>query len=414
VKRGFLLGSPFLFLVHEKIPRRKTSVGFVRVLGMVAGDLIAQGFLEAALKKEPLPKTDFCRMRGYVGSTTTGVILSKTFKPKGEIVMRSFVRCCSVALLFCTLLASSARAGIIRVPSSPVLFYADGGGDEAFFDVTLSGVPAGFTVENGLYAGYCVSFFDAESPTGMFHPARLYDSTGHLPGDLATLRWDYINYVLNHKQGTADDVQAAIWFFTDNITEGLTVAAQAMIDDALANGANYVPPPGGIVAVVVVATDIAELQTIIIEVPVPPTNPNPCDDRVTGGGWIITTGGAKGNFGVRGGIQNGQLWGGLNYIDHGTKMHVHSTGITSYVVVNPTTRRMTYNVTVNGAPATATVTVTDNGEPGTRDLFRIELSTGYAQGGQLGGTIRRGGGGNIQLHKANCGKKTQAQRGIRR
>src|SRR5262249_28679306 len=41
-------------------------------------------------------------------------------------------------------------------------------------------------------------------------------------------------------------------------------------------------------------------------------------DFVTGGGWITLPSGAKGTFGVAGGIKNGSFWGHLTYIDHGT------------------------------------------------------------------------------------------------
>jgi len=320
--------------------------------------------------------------------------------------MRLLTRLCSLAVLSAGLFASNVvQASALHLPSTPVSFYADGGELNSFFDITLSGVPGGFSVENNLYSGYCVSFFDATSPTGFFHPALLYDSTSpSLPAEFQADYWDVINYILNHKQGFADDVQSAIWFFTDGITAGITPAAQAMIDDALANGNGFVPGVGQLIAVIVHATDDSEIQTLIIEVPVPGVPPSRCDDRITSGGWIITESGAKGNFGAHGGIQNGQLWGGLNYIDHGTGMHVHSAEITNYEVIAPKTRRMTYNVTINGEAGVAVVTETDNGEPGTRDIFIIQLSTGYTEGGQLGGTIKRGGGGNVQLHKAKCKK----------
>jgi hypothetical protein len=116
-------------------------------------------------------------------------------------------------------------------------------------------------------------------------------------------------------------------------------------------------------------------------------------DFVTGGGWITATGGARGNFGVAGGIRNKGLWGHLNYIDHGNGMHVKATGITGYTVVNTTTRRITGTAEINGQSGhTFVVIVSDNGEPGVNDTFSINLSNGYAAAGMLGG-------GNIQLHK---------------
>jgi hypothetical protein len=126
-----------------------------------------------------------------------------------------------------------------------------------------------------------------------------------------------------------------------------------------------------------------------------------CSDRVTGGGFIVDTpSGEKANFGVGGGMQNGRLWGHLNYVDHGDRLHVKATAVTSYSVVDETTRQMTYDVTVNGQAATATVIVSDQGEPGRDDTFAITLSTGYSAGGDLAGN--RPGGGNIQLHRTKC------------
>ncbi|HXF49459.1 MAG TPA: choice-of-anchor P family protein [Verrucomicrobiae bacterium] len=121
------------------------------------------------------------------------------------------------------------------------------------------------------------------------------------------------------------------------------------------------------------------------------------DDFVTGGGWINgTPSGAHGNFGVAGGIKKGALWGHLNYIDHGWNAqgvrHVKGTGVTSYEVVDATTRRIRGTAEVNNQGGyTYEVEVSDNGEPGRNDRFFIRLSNGYSAGGYLQG-------GNIQLH----------------
>jgi hypothetical protein len=128
--------------------------------------------------------------------------------------------------------------------------------------------------------------------------------------------------------------------------------------------------------------------------------PSECDDFLTGGGWIVgTPSGAKANFGVRGGNRHG-LWGGLNYLDHSTRMHVKSTGVTGYSKLSDVGRQINYNVTINGEAGTAVVKVYDNGEPGRDDTFSIQLSNGYSASGSLGGS--RPGGGNLQLHKGKC------------
>src|SRR5436190_3418893 len=50
-----------------------------------------------------------------------------------------------------------------------------------------------------------------------------------------------------------------------------------------------------------------------------PTAPTttPCDDYVTGGGWITGTPTTDhANFGISGGYRDGEFWGRLNYMDH--------------------------------------------------------------------------------------------------
>lgn len=118
-------------------------------------------------------------------------------------------------------------------------------------------------------------------------------------------------------------------------------------------------------------------------------------DFVTGGGWITgTPSGAKGTFGVAGGIKNGAFWGHLTYIDHGPNgPKVKGTGVTAYVIVDATTRRIEGSAEINGQSGfTYTVIVADNGEPGRNDTFTLNLSNGYTASGSLGG-------GNIQLHR---------------
>ena len=117
-------------------------------------------------------------------------------------------------------------------------------------------------------------------------------------------------------------------------------------------------------------------------------------DFLTGGGFITgTPSGAKGNFGVAGGIKNNALWGHLNYIDHGTGMHVKHLTITSYEATGPNERKITGTCKINNVEGfTFAVFAADNGEPGSNDTFNIFLSNGYQAGGYLGG-------GNIQLHK---------------
>ncbi|HZT73810.1 MAG TPA: post-COAP-1 domain-containing protein [Terriglobales bacterium] len=147
---------------------------------------------------------------------------------------------------------------------------------------------------------------------------------------------------------------------------------------------------------------------------------SPTCDFLTGGGWIPNAGASgpgpnpgagngKATFAIEGGCKNGSGWGHLNYIDHGSRMHVVGRAAadcaTAYQVVSngppnsngqPTgCRRMQGSAEINGQPGfTYTVVACDNGEPGTNDTFSVTLSNGYANSATLGG-------GNIQLHKGN-------------
>ena len=115
-------------------------------------------------------------------------------------------------------------------------------------------------------------------------------------------------------------------------------------------------------------------------------------DKVTAGGFITGTPSAvKANFGLN--VRNPAAPSGhLNYVDHGaTLIHVRSTSITTYTIVNPTTRTFTGTCLINGVAGTFTVTVVDNGEPGIADTFTISLSTSYNASGTLVG-------GNVQVH----------------
>jgi len=131
-------------------------------------------------------------------------------------------------------------------------------------------------------------------------------------------------------------------------------------------------------------------------------------DFLTGGGWIRRDSGAMANFGVGGGVKNGAWWGHLNYLDHGTGLHVQETSISAYIFVDTTVRDICGRATTDQfGDVDFHVRAADNGEPGVNDVFIIRLGQNgaivYTTEGDgnhtLGGSAP--GGGNIQLHKGN-------------
>jgi hypothetical protein len=158
-------------------------------------------------------------------------------------------------------------------------------------------------------------------------------------------------------------------------------------------------------------------------------HPSPCD-FLTGGGFIITTGGgthepAKANFGVGGGCKHGlPTWGHLEYHDHGNGLNVHWTEITAYLAegdgvgdtaVDPKTKQPIGTRLVCGTARSNLfgdvdfmVIVKDAGEPGVEDHFDIRIArqgvvvyTTELDPGPHQLNDGQGGGGNIQLHKPN-------------
>jgi hypothetical protein len=196
-----------------------------------------------------------------------------------KLICKKFYGVISIGI-FLTLLIGASPAlamGILNLPSVQVLASPgpwNSGTLGTTIDITLAGVPSGFDVTNGAYPGWCAE--DNHQPN--FPPPTLVyllDSTdsANLPLTYQGIPWDKVNYLLNNQQGTAQDVNAALWVLTGTYdgTFPITLAAQAMIDDANANGAGFIPGPGQIVAVILQGDGIGpdDYQDVIIEVEVP-------------------------------------------------------------------------------------------------------------------------------------------------
>ena len=156
----------------------------------------------------------------------------------------------------------------IQLPTEPVTMFIRYPGPRSRFQMIFSDVPEGMAVQNDIgYDGWCVDR-QLQIPKNTTHKVRLYSSTDPmLPGHLARLPWNEINYLINHKEGKTSDVQAAIWHLVDGRNRGMTPAARALVEEARRNAAHYVPRAGETLAVI---TEPHEgLQTTFIEYPLP-------------------------------------------------------------------------------------------------------------------------------------------------
>ena len=135
-------------------------------------------------------------------------------------------------------------------------------GTTSYFKSTLSGVPAGFDVGNGVYQGWCVQY-GTTMTRAVSHDVKLYSSLNP-PAALAltSAKWVAINYILNHRIGTMMDVQNAIWHFTNGFA--VTGNALAMVNAALANP-EYDPLSHPIFAVICLRQTTSGVQNTVIE-----------------------------------------------------------------------------------------------------------------------------------------------------
>jgi len=190
---------------------------------------------------------------------------------------------CVIAVFVFAVSAQSQRVlnlppGPVSVVHGPWLGAILGG----TIDITLSGVPVGYDVSDGTYVGWCSEDnFQPDAGPGL--STVLYDSTdtpAALPPTYQGVPWNKVNYLLNHKLGTLQEIQAALWIImnTDasSPTFPTTPTVTAMVTDADTFGGAFVPSYGQVVAVIIYADGLGaygaspdNFQDTLIEVQVP-------------------------------------------------------------------------------------------------------------------------------------------------
>ena len=130
-----------------------------------------------------------------------------------------------------------------------------------FFTTVQNG--GGYT---GQFAGWCLDRFVYITP-GQVYVADIYDDYSQLPYK-STISFNKINYILNNKIGTFNDIQQAIWHFSDNFPyASLSLNAKTMVDAANAFGASFVPLPGQKKAILLDAGRNTQFTLIEYELP---------------------------------------------------------------------------------------------------------------------------------------------------
>ncbi len=179
-------------------------------------------------------------------------------------IKKPFIVLVGLLLLSTTLVGAYVSVSGIRLPDIPVTMNVVDA-EATYFSITLSGVPAGNDVTNGVYPGWC-SDFGIHMPRNTNLVATLYDSYGSLPARAQDPDWSKVNWILNHKDGyTMMDIQQAFWYLINEKDISAYPNAQALVASA-PNDFTY--QPGDIIAIVAVP-ERSDVQCAFIEVVVP-------------------------------------------------------------------------------------------------------------------------------------------------
>jgi len=181
---------------------------------------------------------------------------------KKTIIVLFFI---TIFLTIISSVSASINVPYIKLPPDEISMQVDYPGIECYYNVILSDVPIGYHVSNGIYLGWCVDEYHKIIP-GETYKATMY-STYDPNNPHPDPDWDKVNYILNHKQGTAKDIQEAIWYFVDGGNLPSTDAGKAMVNEAETNGEGYIPTVGQTLAVVLWINSTTQVPIIEVSVP---------------------------------------------------------------------------------------------------------------------------------------------------
>jgi hypothetical protein len=176
---------------------------------------------------------------------------------------------CLVLLSTTTLLATTRGSTWPTLPSDSVNMDLSAG-TTTYLTVTLSDVPSGYSVHDGVYQAWCGDvLFNQATGVSVYLYSTLSTS---LPASLSSIDWSAVNYVLNNKGSFSSlQLQEAIWCIT-NGAESLDDSVNNLAATAIA--ANYQPSSDDILGVICVTSDYplsGSAQPIIIELQPPAT-----------------------------------------------------------------------------------------------------------------------------------------------
>jgi hypothetical protein len=194
-------------------------------------------------------------------STLNSIETFPTNISKEGSLMKKIVLTLIVVFMLVAVPAASAAVAL-NLPAAPVTVTHGpwlGNVPTSTLAITLSNVPAGYDVTDGVYNGWCIEDNGQDNaPSGM---TILSQPTG--------APWDKINWILNNwtAYSSYHGTQVAIWILL-GYNSGITPEAQALLDAATLYGVGFEPGVGQKVAVTAFSDNagLAQYQDTIIEV----------------------------------------------------------------------------------------------------------------------------------------------------
>ena len=167
---------------------------------------------------------------------------------------------------------AGSYTGAPNIPKFPVEMFIKMGASSRFELFFLNVKYDYDLVDFQFYKAWCLRR-GAPLPTHTVHTVRLYSSTDpNLPLEYKRMPWRQMNYVINHKQGSKEDVQEAIWQLAKSHgRRKMSVKAVQLVKAANLEGKDFTPAAGDLVAII--CDPKRNEQPIFLEYKVPPGKP---------------------------------------------------------------------------------------------------------------------------------------------
>lgn len=159
---------------------------------------------------------------------------------------------------------------LAKIPDSPVEMFIRQGPNSRF-ELFFLDVRYGYDlVDFEFYKAWCLAK-NKPLRRNAIHKVRLYNCYApYLPAEFNGMGWNRINYVINHKKGSKEDIQQAIWHITagEKLTKP-SVEATQLIEEANLKGKDYIPAAGELMAII--CKPDGQKQPVFIEYKIPET-----------------------------------------------------------------------------------------------------------------------------------------------